>query len=244
MPYDLATAGDADLETLLHQEVPRIVLNSMREEVNNMDMPDAARALFNPTIPYFQLENFIGIAIKEVFTTYRSATATANNPEVPLTPQSSSENRSIVEESSAAQSATCENAHTDSMENSRDQLRESESLPPVAAPEIRNEWDAMRPGATGRGSYQQRVREQVPLSAAESASHVSETASNSFLQNPSSLQQCTEEYMSQGGHHDMTNAYGANMDEYMFVNFDLEGGFNDEAFQDLSTGPSSAPIFP
>lgn len=246
VPYDLASANEADLETLLQQEVPRLVLNSLSEQINNMDIPDAARALFDPSTPYFQFENLIGNAIREVFTTYRSATATTNNPTASPTSHPSSESQSIAEDSSAAQSAIWEPTTMDSSQSSHHQLGSCESLPTVAPPmaifpDTTQRWDdAIHPIMAGGPSYSGSIHGQAPPHAAELVSRASETTSNKVPQNPSSQMHSSGESMQQGGRHDVTSAYGTSMDEYMFVDFDLLGGFDAEAFPSVSSNPYSA----
>lgn len=240
MPYDLAAANDANLETLLHQEVPRIVMDSLSEQVNNMDIPDAARALFDPSAPYFQFENLIGNAIREVFTTYRSAIATTNSPEAPLSPQPSSENRSIVGDSSASQSTNWE--RTPRFHHQVDDFEPSPTGAPPMSLDIPQQWNGTRRQLEDEAlTYLGFTREQVPPPATEFAPQTSETASSLFPSNPSSQLPSAGEFMQQDGHHDVTSAYNASMDEYMFVNFDLDGGFDDEAFPNVSSGSDGAP---
>lgn len=245
MPYDLASANEADLETLLQQEVPRIVLHSLSEQVNNMDIPDAARALFDPSTPYFQFENLIGNAIREVFTTYRSATSTANNSTAPSTTQPSSDNVSIAEDSSVAQSTCWERTAIDLSRSSHHQLASCESLPTVAppiCPDTTQRWsDPMHPIATGGSSYSENIHGQVPPPSAELVSCASETTSNIVLPNPPGQMHSARESMQQGGHHNVTSSYGTSMDEFMFVDFDLLGGFDSEAFPSVPSHPYSAP---
>jgi hypothetical protein len=102
VPYDLTATNGAELENLLHQEVPRIVLNSLREHINTLDVSDAARALFDASAPHLQFENWIESAIREVFTTFRSSTAAVNNSAAPPTPQSLLGNQYITEVRRAA----------------------------------------------------------------------------------------------------------------------------------------------
>lgn len=242
MPYDLAAAKEADLEALLYQEVPRIVLNSLSEQVNNMDIPDAARALFDPTAPYFQFENLIGNAIREAFTTYRLATATANNPIAPPTPQSSSANLSIAGDSSAAQSTSCECTTMDLSQTSRRRLWTFESLPgPLMSLGITQRWNnTMHPTETGEPSNSGRIHEQLPPPATELAPHTSETALNSFPQSHPGHLKSAEEYIHQGAHDDITSAHGASMDEYMYE-FGLPEDFDNDAFLNMPSDPYSAP---
>ncbi|KFY77026.1 hypothetical protein V499_03491 [Pseudogymnoascus sp. VKM F-103] len=246
VPYDLASANEADLETLLQQEVPRIVLNSLSEQVNNMDIPDAARALFDPSTPYFQFENLIGNAIREVFTMYRSATATANNSTAPsTTTQPSSDNASIADDSSVAQSTCWERTTVNSSRSSHHQSGSFESLPtvvPPVFPDTTQRWsDPMHPIAAGGPSYSRSMHEQVPPPSAELVSRASETTSNIVHPNPSGRMHSAGEAMQQGGQHNVMNGYGTSMDEYMFVDFDLLGGFDAEAFPSVPSNTYSAP---
>ncbi|KFY68481.1 hypothetical protein V498_10632 [Pseudogymnoascus sp. VKM F-4517 (FW-2822)] len=185
----------------------------------------------------------IGRAIDEAFTTYRSATATANNPETSLTPQSSSDNPSIAGDNSTAQSATWESTPIVSLQSSRDQPLGFEPLPAVIPPES-SDFTQRRNSDTPPRRIRNPFAGSHELSsppAAELAPQASETASTSFPLNPPSQLQSAEEYVQQGGHHDVTSAYDVSMDEYMFVNFDLEGGFDDEAFSNVPSDPNSAP---
>lgn len=241
MPYDLSAANDADLETLLHQEVPQILLNWLRERVNNMEPYVAERFLSSisdssdSSDSYHGFDAMIGRAIDEAFTTYRSATATANNPETSLTPQSSSDNPSIAGDNSTAQSATWESTRTVPLQSSRDQSCGFEPAPAVIPPESSG-FEHQQNNATPtrfRNPFTE-SHEQFPPPAAELAPQSSETASNSTLPNPPNQLQSAEEY-------DVTSAYDASMDEYMFVNFDLEGGFDDEAFSNVPSSFGGAP---
>jgi hypothetical protein len=222
VPYDLAAANEADMEMFLRQEVPSIALQRLSEQVNSMDIPDAARALFDPSSPLLQFESVIGNAIREVCSTYRSARAKANNPEAPPTPQPSSSNPSIVGDSSAS-SATRESMPVDPLQSSHRQRSNFESLPAEAStmlPEItRQRNDTVHPRATG--GFSARTREQVPPPAVESAPQASETAPNPFSQNPPSQLQNAESYMQQSEYYDMASVDEAGMDEYAVDEFGL-----------------------
>ncbi|KFX91755.1 hypothetical protein V490_05743 [Pseudogymnoascus sp. VKM F-3557] len=232
VPYDLPSANEADLQTLLHQEVPRIVLNLMREKIDNWETSHVERFLYT-SLAMFPLHTMIGSAIEEAFQIYRSATA-ADNPEAPLTPKSSSANPSIAGDSSSAQSATWESTSIDPLQASGDQFVEFGFFPAVAPN------DTMHP-RTARGSpYSGHIREQAPQPAAGLVPQTSEAASSSFVPNLSGQLRSTEEYMQQGSQQDATSAYGASMDDYMFVNLDFEGDFDNEAFLNVSSGPYGA----
>ncbi|KFZ23857.1 hypothetical protein V502_01664 [Pseudogymnoascus sp. VKM F-4520 (FW-2644)] len=237
-PYNLPAANGADLETILHREVPRIVSNRLREQINNMDIPDAARALFDPSGPYFQFDNLIGSAIIEVFATIRSARGTANNAAAPPTPQSSSADPSTTGGSSTAQSASWENTPIGTLQSSRGQLSGFEPSPSVAPK------DTMHSGGTGGSSYSGHIHGQVSPPAAELVLHASETASNLSPPKPPGQLHIRGEYMPQGGHFDGSNAHGDSMDvytEYMFEDLDLDGGFGYQPFPNVSSGPDGAP---
>ncbi|KFY23968.1 hypothetical protein V493_05534 [Pseudogymnoascus sp. VKM F-4281 (FW-2241)] len=248
VPYDLAAANEANLETLLHQEVPRIVIESLSEQVKNMDIPDAARALFDPSASYFQFENLIGNAIREVFTTYRSATTPANNSEAPPTPptsQSFSVNPSIAGGSSTTQSSTLESTPINSLHSSRDQLGSPAPLLAVIPPEssdfMRGQNNTAQPRVVNRMSLRT-WHEQSPPLADEVVPQTSEAASSLFPPNPSNQLQNAEAYIQDSMHHDMTSACGAVMDEYMLDGSGLPLNFEDEAFLDsLSDFFSGAP---
>lgn len=192
---------------------------------------------------YHGFDTMIGRAIDEAFTTYRSAAATANDPETSLTPQSSSDNPSIAGDNSTAQSATWESTPIVSLQSSGGQSGGFEPLPAVIPPESSG-FTHQQNNATQPTRFRNPLTvflEQSPPPAAELAPQASETASNSSLPNPPGQLQNADEYMQQGGHHDITNAYDASMDEYMFVNFDLEGGFDDEAFSNVPSSSGGAP---
>lgn len=237
MPYDLVAANEARLETRFHQELPRIMLNLLSEQVKNMEIPDAARALFDPTAPHFQFEELIGIAIRDFFIRYRSVTATADNPEAPPTPQSSPVNPSIAGDSSTVQSATSESTPIDSSQSSHHQLGSSEPLPAVAPN------NTIHPIATGEPSYSGHSHEQAPPPATELASHALETASNLSPPNPPSQLQ-SGGYMQQDGHYYDPNAYGGSMSECLFGGLDLDRSFDYQALLNMSFGPDGAPACP
>ena len=217
MPYDLASANEADLETLLRQEVPRIVLNLMRERIDNWETSHIERFLYTP-IKIFTLGKMIESAIEEAFQIYRSATATANDPEIPPTPKYSSANPSIAGDSSSAQWSTWESWLIDPLQASGNQFGGFGFFPAVAPN------DTIHPRATGGSSYSGYIREQVHPPAAESAPQNSEVASNSFAPNIPDQLQSAEEYMQQGSHQDVTSFYEDGMGDYMFVNLGFEGG--------------------
>lgn len=199
-----------------------------------MDIPDAARALFDPSAPYFQFDNLIGSAIREVFATIRSARGTANNAAAPPTPQSSSANPYTTGDSSTAQSATGESTPIESLRSSHHQLGGLEYLPAVAPN------NTMHPIAIGEPSYSGHTHEQAPPLATELPSHASETASNLSPPNPPSQLQ-SGGHMQQGGHYDEANAYGGSISESLFDEFDLDGSFDYQAFLNMSSGPDGAP---
>jgi hypothetical protein len=247
VPYDLATTRERDLETLLHQEMPRIVLNFMREKINNMEIPEAAQHLFNISERCLNFETMIGTAINEVFAIHRSATATSNCPETLPTPQYSSANPSIAGDSSTGQAALWENTPRvtpiDLFQSSRSQLGGFEPLPAVIPPKssesTRQQKNATQQRAAGR-SYLESFDEQSPPLSAEMAPRTPETASKLFLPPPAGLLYSTGEQTQQDDYHDLTCDHGASMDEYVFINFDLEGGFDDQAFANVSSDPKSA----
>ncbi|KFY08357.1 hypothetical protein V492_06299 [Pseudogymnoascus sp. VKM F-4246] len=225
VPYDPPAANESQLEALLHQEVPRILLSSMRREIDNMENPDAERYLRNISDPSMGFDTLVGQAIEEAFQIYRSATGASNNTGALPTPRSSSANSSIAGDSSVAKSTACESAPpTYSRENSHRELSGFESSL-AAAPD-----DTMHPGATGGPSHSGSSREQIPQ-VTRSAPDVPDLFSQA---------QSSEKYPQQDDHLDMTNAFDVSMDEYAFVNFDLDGNFDDEAFPGMSSDPYGA----
>ncbi|KFY44117.1 hypothetical protein V494_01629 [Pseudogymnoascus sp. VKM F-4513 (FW-928)] len=225
VPYDPPAANESELQALLHQEVPRILLSSMRREIDNMENPDAERYLWNMSDPSMGFDTLVGQAIEEAFQIYRSATGASNNPGALPTPRSSSANSSIAGDSSVAKSTTCEGAPpTYSRESSHRELSGFESSL-AAAPD-----DTIHPSATGGPSHSGSIREHIPQ-VTRSAPDVPDLFSQA---------QRSEKYPQQDDHLDMTNAFDVSMDEYAFVNFDLDGNFDDEAFPGMSSDPYGA----
>ncbi|KFY60948.1 hypothetical protein V497_03256 [Pseudogymnoascus sp. VKM F-4516 (FW-969)] len=237
VPYDLASANEADLETLLRQEVPRIVLNLMRERIDNWETSHVERFLYTP-VAMFALDRMIGSAIEEAFQIYRSATATANDPEATPTPKSSSTNPSIAGDSSSAPWSTWESTPIDPPQASGNQFGGFGFFPAVAPN------DTIHPRATGGSPYSGHIREQAPPPAAELAPQHSEVASSSFAPDIPGQLQSAEEYMQQGSNQNVTSAYEAGMDDYMYIDLDFEEDFDDEAFPNVRSGHHGCPARP
>jgi hypothetical protein len=212
-----------------------------------MDIPDAARRLFDPSSPHFQFEKLIDDAIGEVFAKHRSTIAAANNPTLPPTPQSLSV-LSMAKYRDSTQPTTLESTPTDSSQGYHHQQGDVHPFPavgPSTSPGITQLWtESIRPRAAGEPSNSEPMDGQVPPPAAELAPRDSEIASDSFPQNPLRQLQSAEEYIQLFGYQDMTSAGGANTNDNSFSNFDFERDFDDVVFPNVSSGPYGAPSFP
>ncbi|KFY90085.1 hypothetical protein V500_05312 [Pseudogymnoascus sp. VKM F-4518 (FW-2643)] len=232
VPYSLTTPNEAELENLLLHEVPQRVLNSLREDVNSLDVADAARALFDASAPHLQIENRIRSAIRELCAEYRSSIATSNNSGAPCTPQSLPENHFIVSGREPAQSTTSQSTDKGSLQSAQHPSEAESSLsaaPPGSTETMQHSNSIMQPSALDESSYTEDIPGQDPALTGDVLPHTSGTVSENLPPYYPDQFQNAQQYIQQVGL-DVANAYGTSMDEYVLSDFDFQVDFADDTF--------------
>lgn len=259
MPCDVTAGNEAELENLLFEEVPRIVLDMIREDVNALDIPDAARALFDSSVPALQIESRIGSAIREVCARYRSRISVANNSAAPSTPQSLSSNQSVTARGDRAlrpsgsphtsDGSLQDVSHPGGTEASsttvplmpiRTTGQSSNTLQPnsvgnpyseviVEPAETVQHSDMNRPNVPEMPSFLGDFHEQGFIPAPGMDPHVSEVASG-YLPPVSVGHRQNAEQDIRRLEHDLMNAFEEGMDDYDLADFDFHVDSGDDVF--------------
>lgn len=237
MPYSPGATNEAELENLLLQEVPQRVLNSLEEDINSLDIPDAARALFDASAAHLQIENRIRNAIRELCAEYRSSTVPENNNNALPTQQSPSEHQFIARGSDAAQSNS-PSTYQGSLQNAQKSSDAGSSVsatPSDCTETMQHSNNIVQLSALVEHSYSGGILQQSPALSCDLVPQTSRTVSEFLpLYHPDQLQSA-QQYIQQADY-DVTDAYRTSFDENILSDFDFQIDFADDTFPNEGLG--------